>query len=47
VFAGVLVAPVAPATAAVTAQVAGPAVVCVVMGAAVAARLRRVHARAV
>jgi O-antigen/teichoic acid export membrane protein len=47
VFAGVLVAPVDPATAAVTAQVAGPAVVCVVMGAAVAARLRRVHARAV
>jgi O-antigen/teichoic acid export membrane protein len=41
VFAAVLVAPVDPATAAVTAQVAGPAVVCLVMGAAVTARLRR------
>jgi O-antigen/teichoic acid export membrane protein len=41
VFAVVLFAPVDPATAAVTAQVAGPAVVCVVMGGAIAARLRR------
>jgi len=42
VFATVLVAPVDPATAAVAAQVAGPAVVCLVMAATVAARLRRV-----
>lgn len=42
VFAAVLVAPVDPATAAVTAQVAGPAVVCLVMGAAIAARLRKI-----
>ena len=46
VFAAVLLAPIDPATAAVTAQVAGPAVVCVVMGAAVAARLRRIDVRA-
>lgn len=44
VFAAVLVAPVDPATAAVAAQVAGPTVVCLVMGAAVAARLRRLPA---
>ena len=42
VFATVLVAPVDPATAAVAAQVAGTAVVCLVMAATVAARLRRV-----
>ena len=40
-FAAVLVAPVDPTTAAVTAQVVGPAVVCLVMGAAIATRLRR------
>jgi O-antigen/teichoic acid export membrane protein len=39
-FAGVLVAPVDPVTAAVAAQVAGPTTVCLVMGAAIAARLR-------
>ena len=44
VFAAVLVAPVDPATAAVAAQVAGPTVVCLVMGAAVGARLRRLPA---
>ena len=41
VFGAVLVAPVDPATAAVTAQVVGPTVVCLVMGVAVATRLRR------
>ncbi|HEX5813564.1 MAG TPA: hypothetical protein VFY38_15760 [Pseudonocardia sp.] len=40
-FGAVLVAPVDPATAAVTAQVVGPTVVCLVMGVAIAARLRR------
>ena len=40
-FGAVLVAPVDPATAAVTAQVVGPTVVCLVMGVAVATRLRR------
>jgi len=40
VFGAVLFAPVDPALAAVTAQVAGPAVVCLVMAAAVAVRLR-------
>jgi O-antigen/teichoic acid export membrane protein len=42
VFAAVLVAPDDPVTAAVAAQVAGPAVVCLVMAVAIAARLRRV-----
>lgn len=42
VFGAVLVAPVDPATAAVTAQVAGPAVVCLVMGAVVVTRLGRI-----
>jgi O-antigen/teichoic acid export membrane protein len=42
VFAAVLVAPADPATAAVAAQVAGPTVVCLVMAAAIAARLRRI-----
>ena len=41
VFGAVLVAPVDPATAAVTAQVVGPTVVCLVMGVAVATHLRR------
>jgi O-antigen/teichoic acid export membrane protein len=41
VFGAVLVAPVEPALAAVSAQVAGPAVVCLVMAAAVAVRLQR------
>jgi hypothetical protein len=40
-FGAVLVAPVDPTTAAVTAQVVGPTVVCLVMGVTVAARLRR------
>ena len=40
-FGAVLVAPVDPTTAAVTAQVVGPTVVCLVMGVAVVARLRR------
>ena len=40
-FGAVFVAPVDPTTAAVTAQVVGPAVVCLVMGVVVAARLRR------
>jgi hypothetical protein len=42
VFAAVLVAPADPATAAVAAQVAGPTVVCLIMAAAIAARLRRI-----
>jgi O-antigen/teichoic acid export membrane protein len=40
VFGAVLVAPVDPAAAAVAAQAAGPTVVCLVMAAAVAVRLR-------
>jgi O-antigen/teichoic acid export membrane protein len=40
VFGAVLVAPGDPTTAAVAAQVAGPTVVCLVMGATIAARLR-------
>lgn len=40
-FGAVLVAPVDPTTAAVAAQVVGPTVVCLVMGIAVAPRLRR------
>ena len=40
-FGAVLVAPVDPATAAVAAQAVGPTVVCLVMGVAIAARLRR------
>jgi O-antigen/teichoic acid export membrane protein len=40
-FGAVLVAPVDPTTAAVTAQLVGPTVVCLVMGVAVATRLRR------
>jgi O-antigen/teichoic acid export membrane protein len=40
VYVAVLVAPVDPAAAAVTAQVAGPTTVCLVMAAALAARLR-------
>ena len=40
-FGAVLVAPVDPTTAAVTAQLVGPTVVCLVMGVAIAARLRR------
>ncbi|MDT0348402.1 lipopolysaccharide biosynthesis protein [Pseudonocardia charpentierae] len=46
VFAAVLVVPADPATAAVTAQVAGPTVVCLIMAAAIAARLRRIAAPA-
>jgi O-antigen/teichoic acid export membrane protein len=42
VFAAVLVVPADPATAAVAAQVAGPTVVCLIMAAAIAARLRRI-----
>jgi O-antigen/teichoic acid export membrane protein len=42
VFAAVLVVPSDPATAAVAAQVAGPTVVCLIMAAAIAARLRRI-----
>jgi O-antigen/teichoic acid export membrane protein len=42
VFAAVLVVPADPARAAVTAQVAGPTVVCLIMAAAIAARLRRI-----
>jgi O-antigen/teichoic acid export membrane protein len=46
VFAAVLVVPADPATAAVAAQVAGPTVVCLIMAAAIAARLRRITAPA-
>jgi O-antigen/teichoic acid export membrane protein len=46
VFAAVLVAPADSATAAVAAQVAGPTVVCLIMAAAIAARLRRIAAPA-
>jgi len=42
VFAAVLIVPADPATAAVAAQVAGPTVVCLIMAAAIAARLRRI-----
>jgi O-antigen/teichoic acid export membrane protein len=42
VFVAVLVAPADPATAAVAAQVAGPTIVCLIMAAMIAARLRRI-----
>jgi O-antigen/teichoic acid export membrane protein len=44
VFVAVLVVPADPATAAVAAQVAGPTVVCLIMAAVIAARLRRIAA---
>ena len=46
VFAAVLVVPADPATAAVAAQVAGPTVVCLIMAAVIAARLRGIAAPA-